>query len=420
MNSYIEPSYNILCKVFKEKTYSARALSGENSLNDAATRIVYGVLDKNIELEYIINSLCAKKPRESVKIILKIGAYCLLYMDNLPDYAIVNETVEFVKSLGKGGAAGFVNAVLMRVARREYKVLKPQDTGYLSVKYSKPDWFIKRLFKEYGEAARAILDEPQPDEEHIRINGAKTTLEAVKKTLAAQSIAFEQSAVGGLAVRNTDEVKAMFKCGLITYQSPSSMLAVQALAPRDGAKILDLCAAPGGKSVYIAELCPNSTVYACDLHKHRVELITAYKKRMGITNIKEMQHDALKFNAEFEGKFDFVLIDAPCSSLGTFRKHPDVFLRHDEKSIVELAALQQKILQNARRYVAKGGVLLYSTCTLFDAENKGVIKRFLESDAQFVLEKMPIPYDNDGMYAIMPKEHWDGFFMTRLKNAEKL
>jgi len=418
MNSYLEPSYKILSKVFKEKTYSTQALSGGEVINDAVTRIVYGVLDKNIELEYIINSLCGKKPQESVKILLKIGAYCLLYMDNLPDYAVVNEAVELAKTIGKSGVAGFINAVLKRICRREFQRPKQGDKDYLSVKHSKPDWFIDRLFLEYGaETALQVLEEQQPDEEHIRVNGAKTSPDAVKKTLAAQSIEFEQSAAGGIAVRNVPEIKSMFLCGLITYQSPSSMLAVHALAPADGAKILDLCAAPGGKSVYIAELCPLSTVYACDLHEHRVKLISSYKERMCVANIKEMQNDALKFNADFEGKFDYVLVDAPCSALGTFRKHPDVFLRYDERSIEELSAIQQKLLQAASRYVAQGGVLLYSTCTLFKRENNDVINAFLARNGSFSLDKCPIPYDNGGTYAILPKDIWDGFFIARLKKS---
>lgn len=418
MNSYLEPSHQILSSIFRDKTYSTLALS-KLTPNEAVTKIVYGVLERNTELEYIINALCAKKPQASIEIILKIAIYCLLYMDVLPDYAVVNETVDLTKKLGKGGVAGFVNAVLKKVCRREYTLPKYNEKGYLSIKYSKPQWFIDKLVSQFGkDIAKTILDEPIMEKVHVRINSKLTSLAVVKATLRAQSVDFEQSAVGGLIVRNTVEVKEMFNRGISTYQSPSSMLAVKALGVSDGATVLDICAAPGGKSVLIAEENPKSTVVACDLYPHRVDLITSYKKRMNIENIDESQADATKFNPEFENKFDFVLLDAPCSCFGTFRKHQDVFLQHNLSSITQMQRLQSKIIENAKRYVKSGGVLLYSTCTLFDEENKHVVTNFLQNNDNFKLEKIDIPYQNEGTLSILPKEEWDGFYIARMRKAK--
>lgn len=417
MNSYIEPSYIILSKVFKEKSYSTIALNFSSDTNDATTKIVYGVLERNIELDYIINLLCEKPPKQSIQILLKIAAYCLLYMDRLPNYAIVNETVELTKKLGKSGVSGFVNAVLQNIAKRNYTLPKENEKNYLSVKYSKPQWFIEKLISTYGkENALSILNEPNFEEEHIRINSRKTKFEIVKNTLKAQTVAFEQSEAGGLIVKNTDEIKAMFNNGLVTYMSPSSMLAVKALNVTNGGDVLDLCAAPGGKAVMIAEQNPNSRVVAGDLYPHRVKLISLYKKRMGTQNITEMQNDALKFNKDFERKFDYVLVDAPCSCFGTFRKHPDVFLQHDENSISIMQKMQRAIMDNAKHYVKEGGVLLYSTCTLFNEENKDVIDGFLEKNKDFKKEKISISKDNDGTLTVLPKEEWDGFFIARLRH----
>ncbi|MDD4839492.1 MAG: 16S rRNA (cytosine(967)-C(5))-methyltransferase RsmB [Clostridia bacterium] len=417
MNSYLEPSYQILSKIFIDKSYSTLALSSQAS-NEAVTKIVYGVLERNVELDYIIDKLCAKRPQTSIEILLKEAIYCLLYMDVLPDYAVVNETVELTKKLGKVGVSGFVNAVLKKVCRREYKLPVQGEKNYLSIKYSKPQWFIDKMISQFGiERTMSVLDNPLTESEHIRINTKLSTLAVVKGTLMAQGIAFEQSAMKGLIVKNTAEVKEMFRTGLVTYQSPSSMLAVQALGVTDGSSVLDLCSAPGGKAVLIAEQNPKSKVIACDLYPHRVELITSYKKRMNIKNVDERQVDATKFKSEFENAFDFVLVDAPCSCFGTFRKHHDVFLQHEASSIYDMAKLQSAILENAKNYIKSGGVLLYSTCTLFDEENKNVVNKFLKSNTNFTLEKMAVPYDNEGMLQLLPKDEWDGFFIARMRKA---
>ncbi|HKL94650.1 MAG TPA: 16S rRNA (cytosine(967)-C(5))-methyltransferase RsmB [Clostridia bacterium] len=415
MNSYLEPSHQILSSIFKEKSYSTIALSKQVP-NDAVTKIVYGVLERNTELDFIIKSLCDKKPQLSIEIVLKIAIYCLLYMDVLPDYAVVNETVELTKKLGKREVSGFVNAVLKKVCRREYKLPTQGEKGYLSIKNSKPQWFVDKLISQFGlDTAKSILEEPIFEKEHIRVNTKLTTLAVIKATLKAQGIDVEQSAAGGLIVRNTAEVKEMFNTGLVTYQSPSSMLAVKALGVTNGATVLDICAAPGGKSVLIAEQNPNTKVVACDLYPHRVELIASYKNRMNVKNVEEQKADATKFIPDFENAFDFVLVDAPCSCFGTFRKHQDVFMQHSLSSIHEMSKLQSTILENAKRYVKPDGILLYSTCTLFDEENKTVVSKFLKANSNFKLEKMNIPYENNGTLSLLPKEEWDGFYIARMR-----
>ena len=192
------------------------------------------------------------------------------------------------------------------------------------------------------------------------------------------------------------------------------MLAVQALAPADGARILDLWAAPGGKAVYISEHCPSSEVVACELHPHRAELIRAYADRMHAGNVAVRVQDGTQRVPEFEGAFDHVLVDAPCSCLGTYRRHPDVLLRKSLSDITALSELQRKLLARAASYLKSGGALGYSTCTLTKEENEQNAE-FIERELGLKPEVMPIPFDNDGRYTVLPHGIWDGFFVARFR-----
>lgn len=414
MVEHISDSYNALSKVFKEKTYSSQALFSEK-ISPLSSRIILGVLEKNIYLDYIIKSLCDKEPKDNIFLILKIGSYMLLFLDNIPDYAIVNECVNFAKSKGKSGVSGFINAVLKKVAAKQFKLPSQNDPNYLSITYSKPKWFVDRLINEYGlKATEDMLKNSENvyDNEHVRISSAKNKSEVIAD-LKANEAYIRDSLVGGVIVENNEYVKKLFKYGVLTYQSPSSMIAVQGLNPKDGATILDLCSAPGGKSVYIAELCPNSKVVSCDIYEHRIKLIQSYAKRMNVKNIETKVQDATIFNKEFINKFDYVLVDAPCTCFGTFIKHPDVFLMHDEKAINNLSITQTKILQNALQYLSKNGRLVYSTCTLFKKENEYIVKEAIKD--KFELETMDIPIKNNGQVRILPMNEWDGFFVARIK-----
>ncbi|MDY5345929.1 MAG: 16S rRNA (cytosine(967)-C(5))-methyltransferase RsmB [Eubacteriales bacterium] len=408
---YIETAYKALSDIYMKGAYLDAAMA-KIEISPVATKIIYGVLEKDTQLNFVISSLVKEPPKTSVLVSLKIGAYCLLYMDSIPDYAIVNGVVEFVKKQGKTGVSGFVNAVLKKVARREFKV-PTGELEKLAYDTSKPVWFVKKVIKQFGkDAAKEILNEQPFELEHIRNNSRLCTLIQIEKTLSAEAVEYTKSMAGGLNVRNCKAVKNMFSDGAITYQSPSSMTVVQALKPYGN--VLDLCAAPGGKTVYAAEMNKGGFVTACDVSDAKVKQIKSYLKRMMITNVETKVNDAAKFNDEFVGKFDCVLVDAPCSCYGTMRKHPDVFLRHDENTIKQMAATQKKILLNAEKYLKKGGTLVYSTCTIFDEENACNVKYILENSA-LKLDKIDLPFDGaeNGTITILPKEEWDGFFIAR-------
>lgn len=426
MRKHIDSAYKILSKVYQDGTYSNMAFLGER-VSDMSTRLVYGTLEENVKIDYILSQLIEKKPQKSVLTLLKIGTYALLNLSDVPKFAIVSECVEVAKSNGKGGASGFINAVLKKVADGKYSLPKESDENYLSVTYSKPQWFCDKLEKQYGkEVARIILSAKSTTLEHIRINSRMATESDVEFLLKKNKTDFKKSDVGGYIVKANDAVRHMFDKGLVTFQSPSSILAVKALGVTDGAQILDICSAPGGKAVYMSELCPHGKVVACDLYPHRVALIQKYKNRMHTPNVKAVQADACVLNDEWKNTFDFVLCDAPCSCLGTFKKHPDVFLNKDESCISELATTQRQILENAAKYLKVGGAMVYSTCTLFEEENENVVHDFLEKNVDFVLEHISglekidggKYLDNKGMIQILPHDEYDGFFIAKIRRVK--
>ena len=426
MRKHIDSAYKILSKVFQEGTYSNMAFLGER-VSDMSTRLVYGTLEENVKIEYILNQLVEKKPQKSVLTLLKIGTYALLSLTDVPKFAIVSECVEVAKSNGKGGASGFVNAVLKKVADNKFTLPSEREDCYFSVTYSKPKWFCDKLAMQYGkEKTIEIISAKSDTLEHIRINTRMATPSDVEFLLKKNKVEFKKSDVGGYIVKATDCVKHLFDKGLVTFQSPSSMLAVQSLSVTDGAQVLDICSAPGGKAVYMSEICPHGKITACDLYPHRVALIQKYKNRMHTPNVKAIQADACVVKDEWKDSFDFVLCDAPCSCLGTFKKHPDVFLNKDEKCVEELADTQRKIIENAAKYLKVGGRMVYSTCTLFKEENEDVVNDFLAKNDGFTLEKIDgldridggKYKNNDGRIQILPHEEYDGFFIAKLKRVK--
>lgn len=422
MKKHILQAYRILTRIFEDGTYSNMALYDEN-VSEMATLLVYGVLENNLRTEYIISRLADKKPQKSVAVLLKIGIYALENLTDVPKFAIVSECVEAAKAIGKGGVGGFVNAVLKRVANGDYRLPESGDKNYLSVTYSKPQWFIDKLQKQYGyDTMIEIISAKSAPFEHIRINTRVTNVDYVLSALKQSGEKAELSEVGGLTVRVSKTVKKLFDGGYVTYQSPSSMIAVQALSPNDGDNVLDVCSAPGGKAVYASELCRQGKVTACELYPHRMQLIEKYKKRMRADNVNAVRYDATVFNPEWEEKFDCVLADVPCSCFGTFLKHPDVFLSRGKDDINEICLTQRAILKNAARYVKPHGTLVYSTCTLFKEENGDAVSELCDKGG---FEPVKITCindvdngryaDNDGTVQILPHGVYDGFYVAKLR-----
>lgn len=418
MGTYLRSSYDILNKIYREKAFSTEALfktldKTENA--ELVHRLVLGVLDKNVELEYIISQLTEKMPKPAAVIVLKQGLYCLKYMNSLPDYAVIDGSVELIKHIGKRQLAGFVNAVLKKAARGEYQMPADDNSAFsLSIKYSKPQWLVEKLTADYGlDTAVKIIAEPPFALTHIRPNKLVWDKNRLEKYLNSIGAEFYPTAVGGFAVKLSPKIKQLFRDGKITYQSATSMYAVKALDVKNGMRVLDICAAPGGKSVLIAESNPDGEIIACDLYPHRVELINAYARRMNVKNIFPRDCDATIFNPEFEGRFDRVLVDAPCSALGIVRKQPDILLNRKPEDIDTLAELQLEILTNASKYLKKDGILIYATCTLTKEENGDNAARLLAADKTLKLISVDLPDGENGTVQFLPDKETDGFYVAK-------
>lgn len=402
MVNYLSDALQVLSEVYLDKKYVNVALTHIRT-NPLTTKIIYGVIENEIQLEDIISQLVAKQPDKRIKIILKIGIYLLLYTDNIPQYAIVNESVNLTKKIGKQGLSGFVNSVLKKVSRKEYEVKND-----LRISCSKPDWFINKIKEDYdNETVERIIKAKPEIREHIRENRNKPI--GIEEEFTKRKIEYEKTQVGGYYVKLDGYVKELVHNGNCTIMSPSSMLTCQVFNIDKNKKLLDLCSAPGGKAIYLSELSAGtSNITACDIHFHRLNLIESYTKKMKTKNIIVEKNDAMQFNPEYENQFDYVLLDAPCSCMGTFLKHPDVFLNKELIDIKTLAKNQKKMADNAVRYLKKGGLLVYSTCTIFKEENGEV--------ADYIGEYLKEDYSNciiKDRYVSLFDKYNEGFFIAR-------
>ena len=410
-------AFSVLLKVFENASYSNIALDKALSESDLspldkafASNIVYGVLTNLLFLDYQIESYSKipfKKLSEKVKTILRISLYQMIFMDKVPQSAAVNEGVKLSKKQAFK-SSGFVNAVL-RAFIREGKKLPPKDdpVKYLSLMYSYPLWIVKKWLSYFGEDECEELLEAgnMTPPLTVRVNETKITKEELKKRLAAEDGAAESAL--NLTKRGSVADMKEFREGLFTVQDAAAQKAVLTLSPRKGDKVLDMCAAPGGKTTHIAEIVGESgEVYAWDIYPHKIKLIEDTAIRLGLKNIKTYVHDAKEPKEELYGYFDKVLLDAPCSGLGIIRRKPDIKWSRQKEDIAQIAKEQKALLCAAANYVKPGGKLLYSTCTINREENEDMVMGFLKTHTVFEKEKEVL--------LLSHKDGTDGFFICSM------
>lgn len=411
MVNYFYDCYSILNKVYSEKSFIKQAISStfiEEKNRALTVKTCYGVLDKDIELSYYISKLTEKSPKLVIRTILKISMYAIKYLEK-KEYAVTKNAVELTKKLGKGGASGFVNAFLRKFINT--KIDLPTDVVQnLSVKYSYPEFAVKELINNFGlERAKSIIcaENQSTCLSFYRVDGEKylTSL-----GVSFEKTPFENVFVAKNFVRNDDYDK-----GIYTYQALGSVAICDIVEPCD--KLLDCCAAPGGKSISLSRKCKE--VFSWDIHPHRVELINDYKTRMKIENVFAEVKDAKSFNPEFVDAFDAVLCDAPCSGLGVLNDNPDIKLNRKEEDVKSLNKEQLAILKNVSSYVKKGGYLYYSTCSVLDSENISIIKAFLSEVKGFKLCEIDSKLQHEkrfGAINFLPDISGGlGFFIAKLK-----
>lgn len=358
-----------------------------------------GVIRDTIKLDYYINRLAArgiKGIKKRTLIILRMGIYAIESLDSVPDHAACNEAVKLARKVSKG-SDGFVNGILRSFIRQRDDLAiernyEPGSDEYLSIRYSFPIELVRLIRSQYDSETESLLDAlNRPTALVLRPNRLKfNTIEPI-------------IADGGNYV-GTEE----FRAGHYSVQSLSSIEAIEHFAPQPGSSVLDMCAAPGGKSCAMAEIMGNrGLITACDVYDHRLELINAQAKRLGITIITTELMDGTIFNDELENSFDYVLADVPCSGLGVIPSKPEIKFRTKVSDYDELTEIQYKILKNAVSYARDGGYIEYSTCTINNDENDKVIDRLMkECKLVHVLEKNSIlPYNNKVgfYYCIMQK-----------------
>lgn len=407
--------YRVLGKVYGEGTYLKQALTEtdtEPKNRAAVAKICYGVLDNDGLLNYYIARLAKKTPKLSVRIVLKCAMYAIKFLNKKP-YAVADGAVELMKKMGKGGASGFVNASLRRFAAEDIP-LPAENTERLSVQYSYPMFALKRLIERYGA---------ERTEKIISAECGVTTLcfyeTDGEKYLKEHNAEFERTPFYNVFnlrrfTRNKD-----YDNGVYTFQALPSVAICDAAEACE--KLLDCCAAPGGKSVRMSYKC--GEVLSWDVHPHRVELIKSYGARMGRKNITAELQDASVFRPELAFSFDAVLCDAPCTGLGVVRDDPDIKLNRTEQNLFELVKKQRDILDGVCGYVKKGGYLYYSTCSVLYEENSGQIEDFLSRHKEFepCRTGSPLPHETDefGMTFLPDISGGLGFYTAKLKRTEK-
>ena len=391
-----------------------------------ATRLCYGVLQNRLKLDFYLQQLLTGKLKDlhpAVRDILHLGLYQLLEMDKVPSSAAVNESVELAKKYCKKQryAPGLINAVLRKAASAGLK----EPTGWQEV-YSHPQALID-LLKSYVPKGtlepmlRANNDAPNTV---AQVNTLKITTEELAQRLEGEGVATQPHdwMPDCLILQNPGNLEALpsFREGLFYIQDAAAKLSVLCAEIAEDSKVLDCCAAPGGKSFAAAiAMCGTGSITSCDIYEHKANLIASGAQRLGITNLTARQLDATVRVAEWEGQMDAVIADVPCSGLGIIRKKPDIRYKNLQ-DMQALPALQLQILENVATYVRPGGLLLYSTCTLVQEENEGMVEAFLKEHPQFHLEPLPLP-DNfpkneTGMLALIPGQYdTDGFFIARLR-----
>ncbi len=359
------------------------------------TELIYGIIANKTALDFIISKYSKvkiKKMTPWVLNILRMGVFQIHYMDKIPHSAACNESVKLANKYSHRAGSGFVNGVLRAVSRGKDAFQFPKMNNAaeeLSIKYSYPLWMTDRLIKEYGEerCEELFKENMKSHGAFIRVNSLKATDDEMIDMLKNEGISCEKTEVenclkvtGRINVESSDA----YKRGLYSLQNISSQRAVAALDPMSGETVIDMCAAPGGKSCAIAEMMKNKgKIFSFDVFEHKVELIKKSAERLGIDIIDAKVHDARIKLQEFEESADRVLADVPCSGLGVVHKKPDIKWKRKETDIEELCKLQKDILETAVAYVKKGGTLVYSTCTILPEENRLRIDEFLECHTEF-------------------------------------
>ena len=420
----------VLEEVFDQGAFSNIALNkalnkGQLSQQDKGlvTELVYGTVARKLTLEWYLSHLIEDRDKLDswLYILLLFSLYQMLYLDKIPNHALIHEAVELAKKR-KQGSEKFVNAILRRIEREgvaDFESIKRKNKRY-SIQYSTPVWLVKALIEEYGEErSLAILASLfERNKASIRVTDLarkedlKDLLDAEDSLLAPSALVKKQGYFAG---------HELFSRGVITIQDESSQLVAPTLGIEGTEKILDACSAPGGKTLHMASYLSSGKIIALDLYDHKLQLIEEAASRLGLADkVQTKKLDARKVFQEFgKDAFDKILVDAPCSGIGLLRRKPDIKYNKENADFLSLQKIQLEILDSVCQSLRKGGIIAYSTCTIFSQENGQVVSKFLESHPNF--EQVILKHERkdilkDGCILITPEQYGsDGFFISQFR-----
>ncbi len=391
-----------------------------------ATRLTLNVLENIQYIDYIIESYCQTKLEPRVKDILRLGTAQLLFMNRIPARAAVNETVSLCRLNARPKAAGLVNAILRRISENKNSLPEVPGKGsakYLSIRYSHPLWLSEELVrrKGYSFTEAFFAENSKPALLSLQINTCRVPTEEYCRALIRNGIGFQLLREppdclildGGI----TQELPG-YEEGLFYIQDPAARLAVDFVCPKPGMRVLDACSCPGGKTFAAAIHMKNKgSILSCDIHDNKLEILRYGAARLGIEIVKTKHMDARNYEPEMRNSFDLVIADVPCSGTGVIRKRPEIRYKK-QSSLKQLPEIQSEILENVSRYVAPGGLLLYSTCSILQEENEMQVTAFLSRHDDFQVEAIhSSTFDEpNGMYTFWPHiDGTDGFFAAKLR-----
>lgn len=387
--------------------------------------ITTGVIRNRTYLDYVIKINSRVKIKRIHKIILSIlemAIYQMYFLDKVPDYSIVDESVNLAKIYGNRGSISFTNGILRSISKKDAPQVKIEDSiDNLSTFYSHPKFYTEYFYNNYGEefTKKLLKANNEMPPFTIRVNTLKTSKSDLMSNLKELGFEIEETVYdNALNILNPKGIidTKYFDDGHFYVQDLGSILVASFLNPRENSSLLDLCAAPGGKTTHLAEIMNNTgEIIACDKSQGKIKLIQENAKRLGVKNIEARVNDARVLNKDFIDKFDYVLVDAPCSGTGLYRKKPDIKWNKDLEDIKSLAEIQLEILDKAKDYVKDGGELLYSTCSLSKIENEDVVNKFLENNKNFKIKKLrdrevlklfPSTDGSDGFSISLMEKNW--------------
>lgn len=443
----------VLLAVDREGAYANLALqklTPQRKLHTAdtafLTELVYGSLRMRNHLDWLIDQfskLPAVRMNDTVRNILRLGVYQLLFLERIPAAAVCNESVRLVKTWKLGGLAGFVNGLLRNIDRRReqitYPTLSEKPGLHISVKHSHPLWLVERWLRRMGTEETIALCRANntPPPLVLRCNTLKTTPEKLRQELERSGLTAWPSPLlpEGVRVKRLTFLPKLtpFQNGHFVAQDESSMLTSHVLHPQPGSFVLDACSGPGGKTTHLAQIMGDrGKILALDVHKHRLELIRETCRRLGISIVETRLLDARRIPRSLHGKADCLLVDVPCSGLGVIRRRPDLRWRVAPGDLAHHAQEQLEILKSVCQSLKTGGVLLYSTCSTEPEENEALMSRFLREEGGFqpedISHRIPFPlvYEEDrrtaraGFLQLLPHRHeTDGFFMACLRKSNE-